>query len=170
VSLIDLSEFDRVTLDPDRDDHTRGPDWACDGVEGELALRGPPRGEAAVALRSYGNGCIAVGIAGAVDRRAARRFATLLRGLRPFSTCELLLTLTLLGPWDPRLARVIGQARVHHLIDGGRMDLRGAPSELLAAIGAPASAPAPGPATESAQAHRFPEDREPCLEEWGLRL
>jgi hypothetical protein len=131
--------------DPDPDDHTRGRDGACDGVEGELALRGSPRGEAAVALRSYGNGCIAVGIAGPVDRRAARRFGTLLRGLRPFSTRELLLTLVLLGPWDPRLARVIGQARVQHLIDGGRMDLRDAPSELVAASGAPASAPAADP-------------------------
>jgi hypothetical protein len=115
-----------------------------------------------VALRSYGDGCVAVGIAGPVDRDTARRFGTLLRGLRPFSTRELLLTLALLGPWDPQLARVIGQARVHHLIDGGRLDLRGAPPEMFAVLGTP-------PPT-IVEGHPLPDDREPCLEQWGLRV
>jgi hypothetical protein len=162
VSLIDMSRFDAVQLNPTRGGRTHDPDQACGGVEDELASRGSPRREAAVAMRSYGDGCVAVGIAGPVDRAMAGRFGTLLRGLRPFSTRELLLTLVLLGPWDPQLARVIGQARVHHLIDGGRLDLRGAPPEMFGVIGAPP--------WEPARAHPFPADREPCLEEWGLRL
>jgi hypothetical protein len=164
VSLIDMTRFDEIKLDPGPNDHTLGRDLACDGVEGELASRASPRGEAAVALRSYGEGCVAVGIAGPVDRLMARRFGILLRDLRPFSTRELLLTLAQLGPWDSQLARVIGQARVQHLIDGGRLDLRDAPPEMFAAVGAPPST--------SAEGHSIPAelDREPCLEEWGLRL
>jgi hypothetical protein len=164
VSLIDMSKFDRVPLMPDPADEPRGRDDACRGIEGELLSRGSPDSEAAVALRSYGDGCVAVGIAGPVDRPTAGRFGTLLRGLRPFSTRELFLTLVLLGPWDPHLARVIGQAHVHHLIDGGRLDLRGAPSEMSAALGTPPS--------NTVERHPIPADpdREPCLEEWGLRL
>jgi hypothetical protein len=161
VSQIDMTQFDRMMLDP-TPDHTGGRDAACAGVEGELRRRGPRPGATDVALRSYGDGCVAVGIAGPVDRDTARRFGTLLRGLRPFSTRELLLTLALLGPWDPQLARVIGQARVHHLIDGGRLDLRGAPPEMFAVLGAP-------PPT-IVEGHPLPDDREPCLEQWGLRV
>jgi hypothetical protein len=163
VNLIDITQFDRIVLDPTPDDQTGGRDAACAGVEGELRRRGPRPGATAVALRSYGDGRVAVGIAGPVDRDTARRFGTLLRGLRPFSTRELLLTLALLGPWDPQLARVIGQARVHHLIDGGRLDLRGAPPEMFAVLGAP-------PPT-IVEGHPLPADpdREPCLGQWGLR-
>ena len=158
-----MTQFDHVTLYPEPDGHTGGRDTACDGVEGELAARGSPHLEAAVALRSYGDGCVAVGIAGPVDRDTARQVGTLLRALRPFSTRELSLTLVLLGPWNPQLARVIGRARVHHLIDGGHLDLRGAPTEMLAALGAPPST--------TAERHPVPTDldREACLEECGLR-
>ncbi len=155
-----MTQFDGMDVSSEPDGHTGGRDEACDGVEGELAPRGSPRSEAAVALRSYGDGCVAVGIAGPVDRDATRRIGTLLRGLRPFSTREISLTLVLLGPWEPQLARVIGRARVHHLIDGGRLYLRGAPSEMFAALGAPPS--------NTSLRHPVP-DREPCLEEWGLR-
>jgi hypothetical protein len=160
VSLIDMTQLDRMDVEPEPDPHTGRRDDACDGVEGELAPRGSPCGEVAVAVRSYGDGCVAVGIAGPVDRDAARRVGTLLRGLRPFSTRELSLTLVLLGPWDPQLARVIGRARVHRLADGGRLDLRGAPSGMFAALG--------GPPSNTSASHTGP-DREPCLEEWGLR-
>jgi hypothetical protein len=138
VSLIDMAQLERMTL------HTGEGDTACAEVERELRRRGPHPHQSDVAVRSYGDGYVAVGIAGPVDRSAASRFGTLLRGLRPISTRELLVTLALLGPWDPQLRRVIKQARVHRLVDGGRLDLRGAPA-----------APT-GP------------DREPCLEQWGL--
>ncbi len=163
MSLIDMTRFDRMMLDPAFDDHSDGLDAACAGVEAELRNRGPRPGATDVALRSYGDRCVAVGIAGPVDRDTARRFGTLLRGLRPFSTRELLLTLALLGPWDPQLARVIGQARVHHLIDGGRLDLRGASPEMFAVLGAPPPTIVEGPPLPA------DPDREPCLEQWGLR-
>jgi hypothetical protein len=163
MSLIDLSLFDRIALYPESGGRSGGRDEACEAVEDELAQRGPNHTETAVALRSYGEGCVVVGIAGPVDRATARELGTLLRGLRPFSTRELLLTFVRVGPWDPQLVRVIGQARVHHLIDGGRLDLRGAPPTVVAAMGAlPASGTPVHPASPS-------QDREPCLEEWGLR-
>jgi hypothetical protein len=163
VSLIDMAQLDRMTLYPEPDDHTGGCDTACAEVERELHRRSPHPDKSDVAVRSYGDGYVAVGIAGPVDRFAASRFGTLLRGLRPVSPRELLVTLVLLGPWHPQLSRVIKQARVHHLIDGGRLDLRGAPPEMLAALSVPPS--------NTAEGHPIPTvpDREPCLEQWGLR-
>lgn len=158
-----MTQLNRIKLDPDHGGHTRGRDDVCDAVEGELASRCSPRGEAAVALRSYGDGCVALGIAGPVDRPTAHLFGTLLRGLRPVSTRELLVTLALLGPWHPHLARVIGQARVHHLIDGGHLDLRSAPPEMFAALGVPLPNTTEGPPIPAGPG------REPCLEEWGLQ-
>jgi hypothetical protein len=163
MSLIDLSLFDRIALYPEPGGRTGGRDEACEAVEDELAQRGPNHTETAVALRSYGEGCVVVGIAGPVDRATARELGTLLRGLRPFSTRELLLTFVRVGPWDPQLVRVIGQTRVHHLIDGGRLDLRGAPPAMVALMGA---LPAPRTAVHPDSPA---QDREPCLEEWGLR-
>lgn len=164
MSLIDMSQFDRMALDPDFHGPTRKRDEACEAVEDELAQRGPHHAETAVALRSYGEGCVVVGVAGPVDRAMARRIGTLLRGLRPFSTRELLLTFVRVGPWDPQLVRVIGQARVHHLIDGGRLDLRGTPPAMVAVMAAalPARPVAVPPAAPD-------QDRYSCLEEWGLR-
>ncbi len=141
MNLIDITQFDRIVLDPTPDDQTGGRDAACAGVEGELRSRGPRPGATDVALRSYGDGYVAVGIAGPVDRDTARRFGALLRGLRPFSTRELLVTLALLGPWDPQLARGIGQAREdpRWTLDALRSGSRDVP---LRRSSAPASAPA----------------------------
>jgi hypothetical protein len=50
VSLIDMTQFDRMDVSPEPDGHTGGRDEACDGVEGELAPHGSPRTEAAVAV------------------------------------------------------------------------------------------------------------------------
>lgn len=88
----------------------------------------------------------------------------MLRGLRPFSTRELLLTFVRAGAWAPQLVRVIGQARVHHLIDGGRLDLGGAPPAMVAAMAA--ALPARPTAVRPAEPD---QDRDSCLEEWGLR-
>jgi hypothetical protein len=139
MSLIDMTQFDRIGPYTDRDSRTYGRNEACEGVESELASRRSALDESAVAVRRFGEGSVVVGITGPVDRPTARRIGVLLRSLRPFSTRELVLTFVLLGPWDPQLARVIGQARVHHLIDGGRLDLHHAPTEMFTAVGAPAA-------------------------------
>ncbi len=174
MAQIDMAQWDRFVLDridPDRigvDGDPEGPArrrrWACDFVEAELGTGGSCLGEPAVAFRSYGAGCLAVGVAGPVERAMARRVGGLLRGLRPHSRHELLITFALLESWDPQLARVIGQARIHHLIDGGHVELRDAPPGLVAAWSPlpPDTTPdRDGPAAGG-------RDRAPCLEQWGL--
>jgi hypothetical protein len=84
-------------------------------------------------LRSYDHGCLVVGVAGAVDRAMAERLGTLLRDLRPHSSCELVISFTLLDDWDPHLARVIGRARIQHLLDHARVELHDPPAALVAA-------------------------------------
>jgi hypothetical protein len=150
MSLIDLSQFDR-TLESEHVpgaflgsasvDGSRTPvtasdaSWerrrAHDDVDAELAGLEPSSGESAVAIRSYADGYLVMGISGPVDRARARRIAALLRDLRPHSTRGLLIVLTRLGSWNPYLARVLGQARIHHLIDGGSFELHDAPIGLL---------------------------------------
>jgi hypothetical protein len=155
MSLIDMSQFDRILLT----DSSRGAfleptsavragtpvpasaddvSWdhrrAQDDVDAELAGVGPSPGESAVAIRSYAHGYLVMGVSGPVDRATARRIGALLRDLRPHSTHGLSIVLTRLGAWDPHLARVLGQARIHHLIDGGPFEIHDAPTGLLAAL------------------------------------
>jgi hypothetical protein len=119
------------------DDTAGGLVWrrrrARDEVHAELASPPPP--EAAVAVRGYGASCLAVGVAGPVGRAGAVRLAGLLRDLRPYSARELLLSLALLGEWHPHLVRVIGQARIQRLIDGGALELHDTPPGLAVELG-----------------------------------
>ena len=159
MSLIDLSQFDRI-LESERgraallgsapvdgsgtpltaSDASSDRRRAHDDVDAELAGLAPPSGGSAVAIHSYADGYLVMGISGPVDRAVARRIGALLRDLRPHSTHGLLIVLTRLGSWNPSLARVLGQARIHHLIDGGSFELHDAPVGLLAALRAdPAS-------------------------------
>ena len=64
----------------------------------------------------------------------ARRVGALLRDLRPHSAHELVITLAGLTAWDPQLVRVLGQARIHSLIDGGHIELVEVPTDLVAAL------------------------------------
>ena len=116
------------------DDASRDRQRAHDDVDTELAELGPAHGTSAVAIRSYADGYLVMGVSGPVDRPMARRIGALLRDLRPHSAHGLLIVLTRLGAWDPHLARVLGQARIHHLIDGGPFELLDAPTPLLAAL------------------------------------
>jgi MoxR-like ATPase len=150
MSLIDMSQFDRVRVTDNRRraflgpppadeedgsvDPSRGRRRAHDDIDAELAGLGPPSGESAVAIRSYADGHLVMGISGPVDRAMARRIGALLRDLRPHSTRGLLIVLTRLEAWNPHLARVLGQARIHHLIDGGSFELHDAPNGLLVAL------------------------------------
>jgi hypothetical protein len=137
MSLIDMSQLDSI-----RNDDEAGPGTlasrrrqACDAVLAELGAADTPTDKPAVALRDYGDGCVVVGLAGAVDRARAHRIGVLLRELRPRSTRELVVSFERLGRWHPHLVRVIGQARIHHLIDGGRFELRGTTPRLAEALG-----------------------------------
>ena len=167
MTMIDMSSrFDRTRIDdearPGSMDSRRH--WACDAVIAELSPADTPAINPAVALRSYGDGCVAVGVAGEVDRARAHRIGVLLRELRPRSTRELVVTFERLGRWHPHLVRVIGQVRIHHLIDGGRFELRGTAPDLAEALGlAPSAVQAP---------HRQEPDateRELRCAPWGMQ-
>jgi hypothetical protein len=136
MSMIDMSRFDHIPIEdearPGTLDSRRRQ--ACDAVLAELTPAGTPTDAPAVALRSYDDGCVVVGVAGAVDRAMAHRIGVLLRELRPRSTRELVVTFEQLGRWHQHLVRVIGQVRIHHLIDGGRFELRGMSPDLAEAL------------------------------------
>jgi hypothetical protein len=174
MSLIDVSQFDRnrnpdgprgAFLGPAAADGSRAPvdaSWARrrahDDVDAELAGLRPSSGESAVATRSYADGYRVMGLAGPVDRAMAHRIGTLLRDLRPYSTRGLLIVLTRLGAWDPYLARILGQARIHHLIDGGSFELHDPPPGLLAALRADPAFGRP-PTTETDRGPSSPPGR-----------
>ncbi|MDT7745932.1 MAG: hypothetical protein QOE59_5010 [Actinomycetota bacterium] len=132
---------------------------AHEDVDAELAGLAPSSGESAVAIRNYADGYVVMGVSGPVDLATARRIGTLLRGLRPHSTRGLLIVLTRLGAWNPHLARVLGQARIHHLIDGGAFELHDAPTGLLTALRADPAFGRP-PAAEADPGRSSPSARE----------
>ncbi len=154
MSLIDMSQFDRIRVPDDSrrgfptptsagggtpvaasvDDLSWARRRAQDDVDAELAGPRNTAGGSAVAIRSYADGHLVMGLSGPVDRATARRIGALLRDLRPRSTRGLLIVMTRLGPWHPHLARVLGQARIQRLIDGGTFELHDAPTGLLAAL------------------------------------
>jgi hypothetical protein len=166
MSLIDMSQFDSIGIDAEAGPGTLAlrRRWACDAVLAELGAAATPTDKPAVALRDYGEGCVAVGLAGVVDRARALRIGVLLRELRPRSTRELVVTFERLGRWHPHLVRVIGQARIHHLIDGGRFELRGTTPDLAEALGL-----APRAAKALSRQDPDPEDRELRCAPWGLQ-
>ncbi|MCD2197630.1 hypothetical protein LQ327_30090 [Actinomycetospora endophytica] len=103
-------------------------------VADELALA--HRGAPAVAVRYFGPGCVAVGMAGPVDQAAVERLAALLHELRPHSSRELLLVFGRLDSWHPYLARVLGQARIQRLIDGALVEFHNPPTTLAVQLDA----------------------------------
>ncbi len=140
-----MTQFDAIGIDQTETDSAARARWramACDAVEAELDSDRLPCDRPAVALRGFGDGYLVVGIAGSVDRARAHRIGGLLGELRSRSLQELVLSFGRLGHWDPQLVRVIGQARIHHLIDGGRLELRDTPPQLAAALGPPQVDPA----------------------------
>jgi hypothetical protein len=108
-------------------EHRRG---ALEEVRAELAGDRPAL-EAAVAVRGYGDGRLAVGVAGSVDRAMVERFAALLGELHLRSARELVLTFGLLTGWDRALPRVISRVRMAHLVEGGQVELADVPAGLL---------------------------------------
>lgn len=87
------------------------------------------------AMRSFGQGRLVVGLAGSFDRPASRRLEVLLRELRARMGNELVLEMSRLRSCPPALVQVLARTRMHLLIDGARVQLRGAPRPLAAQLG-----------------------------------
>jgi len=107
--------------------HRRG---AVDEVRAELTADRSDL-ETAIAIRSYGPGRLAVGLAGPVDRAAAERLAILLRAVHVLSSRELVLIFGQLAHPHRHLARVVSRARMAHLLEGGQVELDDVPPALL---------------------------------------
>jgi hypothetical protein len=156
-----MSHFDRVQVeeDPPRTYLGAGPESrpdsspattsagsrgrrrrrARDDADAEPADARP--GESMVAVHSDGHGGLEVRIDGPVDRTRAHRIGALLQDLRPNRSGRLLIDLTRLGSWDSHLVRVLGRVRIQHIIGGGQLELRDAPTALVAALDRPPADP-----------------------------
>ena len=103
-------------------------------VDAELAAS---RSSRAVVLRSDGDGHLVVGLAGDFSTADAGAVADLLQTHRTSGRRGLTVELRRLHSWTPALARVLGRARIRHLVHGASVRLRDAPASLLDDLGCP---------------------------------
>lgn len=103
-------------------------------VDTELAASPSSR---AVVLRSDGDGYLAVGLAGHFSAADAGTIADLLDTHRTAGRRGLTVELGRLRSWTPALARVLGRARIRHLVHGATVRLHDAPPGLLDDLGRP---------------------------------
>jgi ABC-type transporter Mla MlaB component len=129
----------------------------------ELAASEVSAHEPAVATRGYGDGQLAVCLAGEFDRAAVERLRGTLRDLGRLASTELVIDLSGLASCNSALARFLAELRVKHLIAGTRVELHAVPAELATAMGhspaqqfsvhdhpAPSSSPIPAPGSAPA--------------------
>lgn len=89
----------------------------------------------AIATRSYGDGQLAVSLAGTFDRAAVERLRGTLRDLGRVASDELVIDMSGLASCNSVLARFLAQLRVQRLIAGTRVELHDIPPELATALG-----------------------------------
>jgi STAS domain len=96
----------------------------------------PDSWEPAIALRGYGDGCLALALAGAFDRAGTERVRALGRDLALSASTELVVDLSQLTSSDPPLIRALLGLRMQRLVTGVRVELRSPPAALVAELGA----------------------------------
>ena len=95
----------------------------------------PDSREPAIAMRSYGQGCLALALAGSFDRAGVERLRALLPTLDRLAVDELVVDLSMLTGCDSALARVLGQLRIRRLTAGAQVELRSSPEALVLELG-----------------------------------
>lgn len=108
---------------------------ALAAARAELAAAAAPAGEPAVAIRGYGDGQLAVALAGTFERAAIEALRGRLRDLGRVASDELVIDLSGLASCHSTLARFLAELRVKRLIAGARVELHGVPPELSVALG-----------------------------------
>jgi len=88
-----------------------------------------------LAMRVYGEGCLALGLTGTFDRAALARLRDLMSELPRLAPTELVIDLSLLHSCEQALARVLAQLRVQRLVAGARVELHSPPAELTTTLG-----------------------------------
>lgn len=101
----------------------------------ELATADVSGSEPAIATRGYGPGHLVIALAGTFDRAAVERLRGTLRDLGRVASSELVVELSGLASCNSALARFLAQLRVQRLINGTRVELHSAPTELRTVMG-----------------------------------
>ena len=100
----------------------------------EVAAAGSRR--PALAVHVYGEGCVAVALAGEFDRAALEQLRNLTNVLPRLAPAELAVDLSHLESCPPALARALARLRMQRLVDGARVELHSVPAELAIEFGA----------------------------------
>lgn len=90
---------------------------------------------AAIGVRRYGPGCVALALCGRFDRPGRERLRALARELERQARTELVIDLSRLDHCDAGLARVIGRLRIRCLAQQARVELHDPPEALAAELG-----------------------------------
>jgi anti-anti-sigma regulatory factor len=100
-----------------------------------LAQAEPPGGRAAVGVRRYGPGCVAIALRGRFDRASRERLRAMAGELERQARTELVIDLSGLDHCDPGLARVLARLRIRCLAREARVELQDPPEALAAELG-----------------------------------
>ncbi|GAA4875271.1 STAS domain-containing protein [Actinomycetospora straminea] len=90
---------------------------------------------AAVGIRRYGPGCVALALRGRFDRTGRERLRALAAELERQAGTELVIDLSGLDGCDAGLARVLGRLRIRCLAREARVELHDPPEALAAELG-----------------------------------
>lgn len=90
---------------------------------------------AAVGIRRYGDGCVALALRGHFDRAERERLRTLAGELERQAGTELVIDLSGLEHCDAGLARVLGRLRIRCLARQARVQLHEPPEALATELG-----------------------------------
>ncbi|MEJ2886389.1 STAS domain-containing protein [Actinomycetospora aeridis] len=90
---------------------------------------------AAVGIRRYGPGCVALALRGRFDRVGRERLRVLAGDLERQAGTELVIDLSGLEGCDPGLARVLARLRIRCLAREARVELHDPPEALAAELG-----------------------------------
>lgn len=91
--------------------------------------------EPALALRTYGEGCVVLALAGTFGRAGVERLHDLMGDVDRLATVELVVELSLLVGGEPALARALAGLRMRRLVAGTRVELHNPPPELTLELG-----------------------------------
>lgn len=90
---------------------------------------------AAVGIRRYGPGCVALALRGRFDRTGRERLRALAGEVERHAARELVIDLSGLDGCDAGLARVLGRLRIRCLAREARVELHDPPEALAAELG-----------------------------------
>ena len=95
----------------------------------------PDSWEPPVGVCRYGQGCVALAVAGGFDQAGVERLRSLVTEVQRAANSELIIDCSRLAGPKPSLTRLLSRLRIQRLVAGARVELRSAPPELIAELG-----------------------------------